>query len=133
MQPAQVIPGVDIVHIPSFAAQLTIPGSRFEHVFSPQELRHAHEHPRRAEHLAGKWAAKEAFIKAWSLSLLGAPPVLAAEEVNFADIEVLPDQWQRPHIYLRGTIGQLCPWDEANVSISHDGEYAIAMVTVMNS
>ena len=73
--------GVDLVHIPGFSEQLARPGSTFEQVFSPLERRHAQQRRdavgsdgaasaslagSRTEHLAGRWAAKEAFIKAWS-------------------------------------------------------------------
>src|SRR5699024_12193394 len=97
--------GVDLVHIPGFAEQLARPGSTFEQVFSPLERRHAQQRRdaegaggaanaslagSRTEHLAGRWAAKEAFIKAWSQAIYGNPPVIEPDLVNFAEIEVLP-------------------------------------------
>ena len=88
-------PGIDIVHVPSFKDQLGVPGSTFQNVFSPMELRIAAGKPNRAQHLAGRWAAKEAFIKAWSQSLYGKPPVLAEDDVRWSEIQVTPDQWGR--------------------------------------
>ncbi|MDY3127312.1 MAG: holo-ACP synthase [Corynebacterium sp.] len=142
--------GVDIVHIPSFAEQLHRPGSTFLSVFTPLEIRHANARREgggasksyevvgafagsRAEHLAGRWAAKESFIKAWSQLLYGAPPVLDPDGVNFAEIEVSADRWGRVAFAFHGdvqrsleeSLGAINRWDVA-LSISHDGDYAIA-------
>lgn len=130
MSAGAVFVGTDLVHIPAFAQQLDTPGSRFESVFSAGELRAAATKPRRAEHLAGRWAAKEAFIKAWSQALFGRPPVMAEHEVIWAEIEVRADRWGRVEIHLgprlyevvEGSIGR----HALALSISHDGEYATA-------
>ena len=146
--------GVDLVHIPGFAEQLARPGSTFEQVFSPLELRHAQQRSARqrntqqhrdsaggsigeasyagsrTEHLAGRWAAKEAFIKAWSQAIYGNPPVIDPDGVNFAEIEVIPDRWGRVALNLRGNVAARLHESvgdvELSVSISHDGDYATA-------
>ncbi|MDU0479787.1 holo-ACP synthase [Staphylococcus chromogenes] len=116
--------GIDLVHIPTFAAQLVTPGSRFEHVFHPAELRRAQDKLRRDDHLAGLWAAKEAFIKAWSQSRYGRPPLMQPDAVVWADLEVRPDQWGRVKLVLHGDF----PSDlRPEISISHDGDYATAI------
>lgn len=128
--------GTDLVHIPSFAQQLELPGTRFAQVFSASELRVAQARglsgASRAQHLAGRWAAKEAFIKAWSQALYGRPPVLAEEAVDWADIEVRPDAWGRVALELRGEIARLARESLGDfsmaLSISHDGDYATAIV-----
>lgn len=122
--------GIDLVHIPSFAAQLTTPGSTFESVFAAQELRHAARYTgaRRHEHLAGRWAAKEAFIKAWSQSLYGRPPLLPEDGVNFAEIVVVADQWGRVGLHLSGDVAAQVAPSFLSLSISHDGDYAVAHV-----
>ena len=65
--------GTDLVHIPSFAQQLELPGTRFAQVFSASELRVAQARglsgAARAQHLAGRWAAKEACSKALGTGL----------------------------------------------------------------
>lgn len=135
--------GVDLVHIPGFAEQLSRPGSTFDQVFSQLERRHAQQRRdvsgatsnnslagSRTEHLAGRWAAKEAFIKAWSQAIYGKPPVIEPDLVNFAEIEVLPDRWGRVALQLKGevaaklreSIGEV----ELSLTISHDGDYATA-------
>lgn len=124
--------GVDLVHIPAFAEQLERPGSTFEAVFSARELRVAAGRSAgvRAEHLAGRWAAKEAFIKAWSQGLFGRPPVMDEQDVDWAAIEVHADRWGRvayeiaPSLASR-VVDSLGEFTTA-LSISHDGDYATA-------
>lgn len=76
----------------------------------------------RAESLAGRWAAKEAVMKA-----LGA----GVGEVALTDIEIAQEPSGRPQVRLLGGAAEraraagLTDWQ---VSISHDGDYAIAAV-----
>lgn len=114
--------GIDLVHIPSFGEQLDRPGTRFIDVFHPVELRRALTKPNRAEHLAGCWAAKEAFVKAWSQALYGQPPVEA--EMIWNQICVEQDQWGR--VRLRQDFIDT----SVEISISHDGDYATAVCLV---
>lgn len=124
--------GIDLVHVPGFRGQLETPGSTFESVFSALELRAAAGKPDRAAHLAGRWAAKEAFIKAWSQALYGRPPVIAPEQVAWGEIEVQPDRWGRVAIALRGRVAEAVAQSlgqvHTSLSISHDGDYATATV-----
>lgn len=119
--------GVDLVHIPSFADQLGQAGTRFEGAFLPGELRDARGRSTDpARHLAARWAAKEAVIKAWSASLFGAAPVMP-ERVHHL-IELVTDAWGRPRIRLHGEVAEHLEGHEAEVSLSHDGDYAMAYV-----
>ncbi|QTH59385.1 holo-ACP synthase [Corynebacterium hindlerae] len=111
--------GIDLVHIPGFATQLEQSGSRFLEVFHPLELRRATGKTNRTQHLAGCWAAKEAFVKAWSQSMYGQPPV--AEEMIWSQLCVEQDQWGR--VRLRQDLVAA----HVEISISHDGDYATAV------
>ncbi|WJY67464.1 holo-ACP synthase AcpS [Corynebacterium auris] len=122
--------GTDIVHIPGCAEQLATPGSRFSAVFSERELRACAAKPNRAASLAARWAAKEAYIKAWSQSLYGSPPPVAADAVDFAEIEVVPDAFGRVAIVLRGALARVGP-PVVSLSLSHDGDYAVAVCVVL--
>lgn len=119
--------GIDLVHIAGFREQLARPGSTFERVFSAQELRVAATKPDRALHLAGRWAAKEAFIKAWSQSLYGRPPLMGPDAVDFSEIEVIPDRWGRVALRVRGEVAAHAGRPRTSLSISHDGDYAVAV------
>lgn len=128
--------GTDLVHIPAFAEQLAQPGSSFMDVFGAGERRLASTRAgnRNAEHLAGRWAAKEAFIKAWSQAIYGRPPVISPDLVDFRDIEIHPDRWGRVGVEKRGAVAQAVADSIGDVatslSISHDGDYAIATCLV---
>jgi holo-[acyl-carrier protein] synthase len=59
--------GIDVVSIPDFAEQVDQPGTVFAETFTPGERRDAADKSSvAARHLAARWAAKEAVIKAWS-------------------------------------------------------------------
>ena len=123
--------GVDLVHVPSFEDQLRQPGTGFDAVFSPGERSDARNRPSDpARHFAARWAAKEAVIKAWSASIFGEPPVMS-EDVHHL-IEVVTDAWGRPRVRLHGEVAKRLSDVTFDVSLSHDGDYAIAYV-VMHS
>lgn len=121
--------GIDLVDVAGFAEQLATPGSRFEAgVFSDRERASTGGQP---ERLAARWAAKEAFIKAWSASRFGRPRAL--EHWDPAEIEVIADAAGRPGIQLHGAVAAAV--DAAfgdnvmiHLSISHDGPGAAAIV-----
>jgi holo-[acyl-carrier protein] synthase len=140
--------GLDVVDVEAFAAQLADPASGFvEATFRPGERRRgaapgpsgtagraagAAGAPRWAQHLAGRFAAKEALVKAWSVARRGQPPALA--QVDLRDVEVVDDGFGRPGLRLHGpvraAVAGLAPGATvtAHVSISHDGPTAAAVV-----
>ncbi|MEH6623588.1 MAG: holo-ACP synthase [Dietzia maris] len=137
--------GVDIVDLGAFAASLAEPGTRLTRAFSATERRQCRERAESrgarsgedplARHLAARWAAKEALVKAWSAALYGAPPPIAPDLLRWSEIETVCDNWGRPSVRLGGevarqvaaTIGEGARW---NVSLSHDGGSAIAFVVL---
>jgi len=120
--------GVDLVHVPSFAEQLELPESRFRSLFTPGERADVAEKGIGARHWAVRWAAKEAVIKAWSASLFGSPPVMGDEA--FGQIETVTDAWGRPRIALHGDVARALAEFQIDVSLSHDGDHAIAYVVL---
>lgn len=136
--------GVDLVHIPDFEALLDTPGTSFaRRVFTVGEQSIARRRglsgSSLARHFAGRWAAKEAIIKVWSQGIVGKPPVMLQEEVNWQDIDILSDGWGRLSVRLRGRVNEemgaslsvVEPERHLRVNISHDGDYAVA-VAVLN-
>src|SRR5690348_16965550 len=86
--------GIDLVSIPDFAEQVDQPGTVFAETFTPGERRDAADKSSSAaRHLAARWAAKEAVIKAWSGSRFSKRPMLP--EGIHRDIEVITDMWGR--------------------------------------
>lgn len=78
----------------------------------------------KAEFLAGRWAAKEAFSKALGTGI--------REGCSFADIEILPDEFGKPQIghISPETAGSLKARGitKVHVSISHEQNFAVATV-----
>ncbi len=112
--------GVDIVDVPELEQRLA--RETFLNVFSAQEREYADRLPlQRAEILAGRWAAKEAFLKAigtgWRV------------EWPLNQIEVVHDAAGRPMIRLGEALQSLLP-DGARVhcSLSHTRSAAVAYI-----
>ena len=143
--------GTDLVHVPGFSAQLDQPGTVFaQRTFTAREFREARRRSQErgsspAQHLAARWAAKEAFIKAWSQAHVlrarsrgtSTSPVILTEDVDWREIEVVTDRWGRPSLRLSGTVAHAVErslGEEVStpgcwpVSMSHDGDYAAAIV-----
>ncbi|UQV54589.1 holo-ACP synthase AcpS [Corynebacterium pseudodiphtheriticum] len=127
----QISIGTDLVHVPGLREQLEIPGSRFRRVFSDFEWRSAQASAHgQYVHLAGRWAAKEAFLKAWAQARYGSAPWLREEDIDWSALTVRPDRWGRlaldfaPDLAheVTAAIGQF----QHSISISHDGDYATA-------
>lgn len=123
--------GLDIVDLRGFREQLALPGTRLEEgVFTEAERREAGRRPDRdpARHLAARYAAKEAFVKAWSGARFGRTPVLAG--VDLREIEVVSDGYGRPTLELHGRLAELAGDLRVHLSLSHDGEVAAAVVVL---
>lgn len=123
--------GVDLVHVPSFAEQLARPGSRFPGVFTTGEradVASRGEGAQQDARWAARWAAREAVIKAWSSALHGMAPVLGDEALE--QISVACDAWGRPRILLTGAVSRHLAGYRIDLSLSHDGDYAMAYVVL---
>ncbi|MDR1861661.1 MAG: 4'-phosphopantetheinyl transferase superfamily protein [Candidatus Ancillula sp.] len=112
-----------MVNIGSFADVLTSDAGAWKRmVFTGNELRDALTRPSEFETLAGKWAAKEAFVKAWSSFEIGVPPKIP--DNLWSEIEILRDVYSRPLIRLTGRTKRAFEEEHPNatitLSISHD-------------
>lgn len=112
--------------ISDFAEQVDQPGTVFAETFTPGERRDASDKSSSAaRHLAARWAAKEAVIKAWSGSRFAQKPVLP--EAIHRDIEVVTDTWGRPKVRLSGEIAQHLADVTIHVSLTHEADTAAAV------
>ena len=125
--------GIDLVGVAEFAEQLGSVGSAFaERTFTAGELRAAGGASGSAQHLAGRFAAKEAFVKAFSGARPGRAP--AIPDMDWREVEVVSDGWGRPMLVLHGalaaavraTLGEVV----AHVSITHEPTMAAAVVVL---
>ena len=96
--------GVDIVHIPRMEKGIES-DSFIKKVFTESEIIYC----KTAESYAGIFAAKEAYFKALGTGI----------KFPLTDVEVLHDNNGKPY---------LSKIDRSDLSISHDGEYAVATV-----
>lgn len=127
--------GTDTVAIDAFSAQLDDPASSLlPGTFTAQEQATAESRPsgQPRVHLAARFAAKEAFIKAWSSSFFGQKPALA--HVDLREIEVVHDRYGRPALRLSGEVAtalqRRAPGCVTHLSLSHDGPCATAFVVL---
>lgn len=122
--------GTDLVELVAFGHQLHQPGSQFMQLtFTPGELRTVRLRPAqdKTPHLGARFAAKEAFIKAWSGSRFGLAPKLSG--VDMRHIEVIEDGFGRPALLIHEPLlSQLPQGLRMHLSMSHDGAYATATV-----
>lgn len=124
--------GIDLVDLLRFREQLQDPSSAFvESCFTAAEVRYASDTSARdpAQHLAARYAAKEATLKALdaACALAGCASLL----VPLRSIEVQRDEAGRPHLVLHEQAQSLAARvgvDRAHVSLSHDGSQAAAVV-----
>ena len=124
--------GIDTVYLPDFREQLADPASGFVRgTFTAAELACSESRPSRdpARHLAARFAAKEAFLKAWDSAFWGRNPPI--EVASLRDIEIVSDAWGRPSLAFHGAVAvALGPDVAAHVSLSHDGPNAVAVVVL---
>lgn len=119
--------GMDVVDIRSISESIDKFGARFiQRLFSQGEICYAQSgEGQTAQRLAARFAAKEAAIKAFNLSEVG---------VNWRDIEVqrLPDGACRLALHGKAaTHAEQLGVSEIALSLSHDGDYAAAVVTAL--
>jgi holo-[acyl-carrier protein] synthase len=117
--------GVDMVFIPRVESALNRFGPRFvERVFTAREVAASRGF---AHELAARFAAKEAVAKALGVGMR----LMSPYGVKFHEVETLRDMLGKPIVVLSGRAaeraGQLGLTEWA-ISLSHEREYAIAMV-----
>ena len=114
--------GIDMVDCGRLGEVVSRHGQRFLHrVFTPVELDYCIGRKREVEHLAGRFAAKEAVLK-----VLG---VGWRDGIRWTDIEVRNEPSGRPMVRLSGRcriIADELGLGEVVVSISHISSHAIA-------
>ncbi|MBL8600391.1 MAG: holo-ACP synthase [Myxococcales bacterium] len=123
--------GNDLVDCARFEALLSEPGTHFaSRTFTPAERHLARARAgREVEHLAARFAAKEATLKALSQAL--APRRLPTALADLTEIEVLSDEDHRPSLVLSGAVLSLARAASVarlHVSLSHEHGYAAAFV-----
>lgn len=115
--------GVDLIEIARIDEVVSRHGKHYlERVFTPAELEYC---GKRAESLAGRFAAKEAVAKALGTGI---------GDVSWTEIEILGDEQKAPKLTLHGRAESkakelgLTSW---SVSISHSQSHSVAFVVAI--
>lgn len=119
--------GTDIVECARIGKMIEKHGDVFlRRVFTVEEITYCSGRKAADQHFAGRWAAKEAALKAlgtgWS------------QGIEWTDVEVVNLQGGRPVIVLAGKAKDICDdrgIAEMMISISHCKEYATAYATAV--
>lgn len=114
--------GTDIVECLRIAQMIERHGELFiNRVYTPHEIRYCQSRKQATQHFAGRWAAKEAILKALGTGW--------RRGISWRDIEVRNDQSGRPVVGLRGGARDIVEQRgirEMLVSISHCRSHATA-------
>jgi holo-[acyl-carrier protein] synthase len=113
--------GVDIVGVDRVARLVTEHEGARDALFTRLELSYSHGKRREYEHLASRFAAKEAVLKAFGTGL--------ARRMRWTDVEVVNDAGGRPRVRLHGEVAAVAKRKglaELDVSISHAEGLALA-------
>jgi len=109
--------GIDIVEIKRVKKLIKQYGEHFlSRTFSEIEIGYCQNKPNPAQHFAGRFAAKEALIKAYGKPL------------TLQEIEVENKAGEKPQIKLYGKTKTILAKHKIHLSISHDKEYAVSVI-----
>jgi holo-[acyl-carrier protein] synthase len=116
--------GIDVIQITRFERAMARHGGRFlDRVFTPAEREHVGRHPLAARHLAVRFAAKEAAFKALGTGW--------GQGVAWRDVEIMGGGRGPSRLALSGRARETAlrlGITRTHVSLSHDVEYAVALV-----
>jgi holo-[acyl-carrier protein] synthase len=111
--------GIDLIEIERIERALERRPRLAERIFTHEEIAYARERARPGRHLAARFAAKEAVIKALGT---GVPP---------AQIEV--EAGEPPAVRLSGTAAEAAAGRDVSVSLTHSRDTAAAVAIALPS
>jgi holo-[acyl-carrier protein] synthase len=118
---------MDLVEVARIEQLMTSqPGLR-ERVFTARELAYCDRRRRAGEHLAGRWAAKEAVLKSLGTGM--------GPRMEWTDIEVVNDPGGRPRVRLYGEVeafARSLGMHHIDISMSHSGGLAAAHAVLVH-
>lgn len=121
--------GVDIVECLRIGRMIEQYGESFlNRIYTRREIQYCQARKRATEHFAGRWAAKEAVLKALGIG--------ARRRLNWTDLEVRNDQQGKPQVLLGGAARDLARTlriADLMVSIAHCRAYATAYALAMRA
>ncbi len=119
--------GVDIINIETFRKAVNRRGDRFlNRIFTKIELDYCDNKVNRIQHLAARFAGKEAISKALKLNW--------QKGLNWKEIEIINNQNGEPRAWFKGQVkeeAERLKIREISLSLSHCEEYAVAMAVIL--
>jgi len=115
--------GVDLTPVSKIRRVFEGKTTLLEDVFTQAELRYSFGRRRPFEHLAARYAAKEAVFKGLRTGLTG--------PLHWQDVEIVREPSGGPRLILRGEAARLAAasgFRRCAVSLTHAGDYALAAV-----
>lgn len=111
--------GTDIIEVKRIEQAIQRYGQRFlDRLFSQSEQDYCSRHRDHARHYAGRFAAKEAIVKALGTGF--------GDNISWLDIEITNDEHGKPHVILSDKVKEAYNFPQLLLSISHCREYATA-------
>jgi len=116
--------GIDLIEIPRIKSVYERHGTRFvNRILTDAEKAYVLQHKDPSARLAGRWAAKEAALKALGTGL--------SNGIRWRDVEILPDEHGKPVLYLHALAKERAVALRAavyHVTITHSDGQAMAQV-----
>ena len=121
--------GTDIIECLRIAQMIQRHGEQFiERVYTPHEIQYCQARKQATQHFAGRWAAKEAVLKALGTGWI--------RGISWRDVEVRTETSGKPTIVLRGGARDAADAQgisEVLISISHCRTFATAYATAVGA
>lgn len=124
----RIFQGIDIVEVAKIRKVVLKNRAFIGEVFTEKEREYCQSHKDQYLHFAGRFAAKEACMKALGVGLDPAGPG------SLRDIEVVNQPSGMPDLHLGGWLARMSRKKriiQKTVSISHSGDYAVASVILL--
>ena len=119
--------GIDIIECARIGEMIEKHGEHFlQRVYTPGEIAYCSPRKAREQHYAGRWAAKEAVLKALGTGW--------AHGIQWTEVEVVNQVGGKPIIQLSGTAAKIAEQRGIQtmlISISHCKSYATAYATAV--
>jgi holo-[acyl-carrier protein] synthase len=113
--------GVDVVGVERLQAVVADDEKRQEALFTPRELAYCRGKRRCYEHMAARFAAKEAVLKAFGTGI--------SQRMRWTEVEVVNERSGRPQVVLTGAVAAYAERHglaDLDVSLTHTEGLAIA-------
>lgn len=119
--------GTDIIEVERIGRMIERHGDLFlTRVYTAGEIEYCSPRKARAQHYAGRWAAKEAVLKTLGTGW--------ARGIQWTDIELMNEYGGKPKIVLHNRAAEVAQErgiTEIQISISHCHNYAVAFATAV--